>query len=157
MLVSELEGESSLASHVGTLASLVLTSEISDGWLSYLAASSIGTSSAIPTNFLCNPLFSENVLSPQRTPLPDELLVCSATQTSRDSGVEAVARAPLAPKTNNFVPKPMRPAFSAPIVATVCAPSSIEVHKPKHIAELVDGDVEEPEAKKGPQKKKRCR
>ena len=157
MLASELEAESSLASHIGTLASHVLASENADGWLRHLAASSIGASTAIPMYFQCHPLFSEHALSPpQRTPLPEESVVCSAAQPSRDSAIEAVARAPPVSKTFHFVSKPVRPSFTAPIAA-VSAPTSVEVYKPKHIAELVDCDEEEPEAKKGPQKKKRCR
>ncbi len=166
MLASELEADSSFTCLIETFASNVLVSENADDWLRYLASFSRGSSATVPFRVQHQPLFSHIVSSPQRTTLPDESVVCGPLALSANS-FEVVARAALEPKANHIVSKPIRAndfgqkpfrlPNTAPVVTAVPAPTAVEVYKPKHVAELLDFDAEEPDTKKGPQKKRRCR
>jgi hypothetical protein len=153
MLASESEADSSLTNHLETLASHVLVSENADDWLRYIATSSRGIST-IMLSIQYHSLFSHLVTSPPRTPLPDESVVCFPSGQSSDP-VQAVTRAAPVSKTHHLVPKAISSA--APVVLTAPALTTSEIYKPKNIAELVDCDEEEFDAKKGPRKKKRCR
>ena len=155
MLASELEANCSIASHFQTLGSHVLMSENADDWLRYLASSSRCMSETMMLCVQPQSLFCSHLQLLPRTTLPDESAACTSGQSGDSADV--VARAATVSKTNHFVQKPIRFTMTAPAVAAISAPTISEVYKPKNIAELVDFDAEEPDVKKGSQKKKRCR
>jgi hypothetical protein len=156
MLANELEADTSLIRPMEELASQIDMSEHADDWLRYFVSSSNGTTFMAQVNVLHQPLFPECISLPDRTSLPEELAYNPAGR-SGEPLVQVVNPAALAPKTSQVVAKPSRPPVTAPSVPAVSVTTHVEVSKHKNIAELVDSDPDEPEVKKGPQKKKRCR
>ncbi len=156
MLSSELEADCSISSHIGELASQALLPENDDDWLRYLASFLTRTSTMAPSDLLHQPMFSERPRLPERTLLlpDDELVVCSSAV--QGGGASAQVGAPTASKTAPSVLKPLRPRTAAQAVA-VSSTAAVEIYKPKNFAELLDFDPIEPDLKKGPQKKRRCR
>ncbi len=158
MLASELEGDCSISILIGELASHAILHESDDDWLLYLVSFLTRTATMAPSDLLQQPMFSEHARLPERTPLlhDDELLVCGSAVRGGDLSAQVAARAPTASKTVPVVLKPSRPPTAAQAVA-VASTAAVEVYKPKNFAELLDFDPEEPDLKKGPQKKRRCR
>lgn len=158
MLSSELEADCSISSRIGELASQALLPENDDDWLRYLASFLTRTLTMAPSDLLHQPMFFERPRLPERTLLlpDDELVVCISAVQGGGASAQVGAGAPTASKTAPSVLKPLRPPTAAHAVA-VSSRAAVEVYKPKNFAELLDFDPIEPDLKKGPQKKRRCR
>ncbi len=157
MLASEIENDCFLLSHMDELSSNELLPENIDDWLPYIVSSLKKMHVNIPWNLSQQPIFTGIPQTPAHASLPDELEVCSSQRRDGESSVQIVARAVTSSKIGFSAPKLTRPPTSTFSVAAVSVPATVEVYKPKIIAELIDMDPEELDVKKGPQKKRRCR
>ena len=155
MIASELEADCSLKSRMQELTSLALMSDNGDDWLRYLLSSSRNVPPMNMSDLNHQPLFHQLIEIPERTRLPDESVTTSSNALSRNVVVEDVAHVS---KAAHIVAKQSRPPIAVAAAMLTSSKNSTEAsYKPKNIAELVEFDPEEPDVRKGPQKRKRCR